>query len=141
MRKPRDEEERFWGHVRDDGDCWVWTAALDRDGYGAFTGYPSKKNWRAHRFAYQRVCGLIPEGLVLDHLCRNRACVNPSHLEPVTNRVNHQRGFLATRTHCVNGHEFSEENTRKTKVQRFCRACRRQRVAEYRARQKQMVAA
>lgn len=95
-------EERFWGKVDKSGPvsqncpelgpCWNWTGnKTGPEGYGRF--YPGGKTGvLAHRFAYQLLTGTIPEGLVIDHLCRNRACVNPSHLEPVTHRVNTLRG-------------------------------------------------
>lgn len=81
----RTESERFWRKVALGGadDCWPWTAAVFRDGYGQFS-----HGRRAHRVAYESVVGPIPDGMQLDHLCRNKLCVNPSHLEPVTPRVN-----------------------------------------------------
>lgn len=98
-------------YIRRDGDeCWLWIGGLDSDGYAQWKGA------RGHRAVFEKEVGLIPTGLVLDHLCRNRSCVNPAHLEPVTNRENILRGEgLAARnaeaTHCANGHEFTEENT------------------------------
>src|SRR5450755_3951408 len=75
-------EERFWARVDKQTDgCWVWTGAL-RTGYGTLS--VSGKNVPAHRFSYELLVGIIPDGLQIDHLCRNRACVNPEHLEPVT---------------------------------------------------------
>lgn len=75
------------------GDCWVWTATLDRHGYGTFF---LGRNQRAHRAAYELFVGPIPGGLDIDHLCRNRACVNPDHLEPVDRRTNILRGEAPT---------------------------------------------
>lgn len=88
-----DPAARFWAKVdRTTGDaCWPWTARLDRDGYGTLK-MPTGRSIRAHRFAYELLVGPIPEGLVIDHLCRNRRCVNPAHLEPVTAEENWRRG-------------------------------------------------
>ena len=90
---------------REDG-CWHWTGHLQPNGYGSFR--VSGRTFRAHRWAYEHYVGPIPEGLQIDHLCRNRACVNPSHLEPVTARENTRR---AMRPQCVNGHPFTADNT------------------------------
>lgn len=85
-------EERFWKKVDKAGPngCWVWTASLDTNGYGRFRAV--NVHYGAHRFAYMLVVGSISEGLSLDHLCRNTACVNPDHLEPVTHDENMRRG-------------------------------------------------
>lgn len=97
--------------------CWLWLNALDKGGYGVFTirrGVGNKANIAAHRFSYETYAGPIPEGRVVDHLCRVRSCVNPSHMELVTQRENVLRGDLGKRmvaTLCENGHPFSFENT------------------------------
>lgn len=126
-------EQRFWAMVasREEGQCWLWTGHLDRKGYGAIkTG---KKSTGAHRFSYSLNVGPIPDGLVIDHLCRVPACVNPAHLEPVTNAENIARGTapaaVAIRTgKCQRGHEFTEANTYYVPRsgggrQRKCREC------------------
>lgn len=95
IRRP--EAERFWEKVEKTETCWLWTGAISgRTGYGSFVLAPledgSRKRVGAHRWAYQDEMGPVPEGLVLDHLCCVRRCVNPSHLEPVTYSVNALRG-------------------------------------------------
>lgn len=108
--------------------CWLWIGGENGKGYGRMRW---GKNYRAHRLAYELLRGPIPSGLELDHLCRVKCCINPDHLEIVTSKVNTLRGTGPTaqnaiRTHCVNGHEFTLENTRiGTDGDRVCRACRR----------------
>ena len=121
-------EDRFWSHVDKSGDCWLWTAYRTPLGYGHF-GIGVDRKFKAHRFAYELVVGPIPEGLVIDHLCRNPACVNPDHLEPVTQRENVFRGrshvvAQASQTHCQRGHLFTDENTTRQGNKRGCRTCR-----------------
>jgi hypothetical protein len=103
------------------------------DGYGhmsAGDALPGQRYVMAHRAAYLLTVGPIPVGLVLDHLCRNRRCVNPAHLEAVTNRVNLLRGETFTARHanttrCPSGHDYSEENTMRDSLgRRYCRTCR-----------------
>lgn len=130
--------ERFWNHVQVDEEsgCWLWTSFLDKDGYGVFFTTRGGEQ-RGHRFAYTHFVGPIPEGLVIDHLCRVRNCVNPAHLEPVTNRENILRGYLpwANRTHCSYGHEFTPENTYRVGKHhgRKCRRCHADRERARRA--------
>lgn len=117
--------------------CAIWTAATIGQGrYGAF--HFQGKAHRAHRFAYEMFVGPVPEGLVLDHLCKNTLCVNPAHLEPVTQRENTMRSdnFIAVnarKTHCSHGHLFDEANTRVYRGMRQCRECNRQAKARSRA--------
>jgi hypothetical protein len=121
-------EERFFACVAEVGDCWVWSGPVLKGGYGKFVA--EKRDLLAHRWAYEFLRSEIPAGLHLDHLCRNRPCVNPWHLEPVTARVNLHRsgnyiGVNARKTHCIRGHAFDEANTywSRNNTHRHCRAC------------------
>jgi HNH endonuclease len=119
---------RFWSKVqRSESGCWEWTAAKTV-GYGRFAD--KGRTLLAHRVAYELLIGPIPEGLQIDHLCRNPSCVNPAHLEPVTSRENLLRGVgeparNAAKTHCPQGHEYSPENTYAYRGMRMCVECRR----------------
>lgn len=109
----RTPEQRFWAKVHKTDLCWIWIGTIAR-GYGQF--WDGQRVVGAHRFAYELLVDSIPGGLQLDHLCRNRRCVNPAHLEPVTRRENILRGAGVTarnaaKTHCVNGHELTPANT------------------------------
>lgn len=130
--------ERFWQKVDKSGECWTWTACCLPSGYGQMNIGGGRKAY-AHRMAYELAVGPIPMGLVIDHLCRNPACVNPAHLEPVTQKVNRDRGnarlFLhrwqegsaalkRNQTHCRHGHAFDAPNTLvRPNGTRGCRAC------------------
>lgn len=127
--------ETFHGRYRvDENGCWVWSGARDRHGYGKF-GHNSAL---AHRWSYENFVGPIPAGLHLDHLCRVRACVNPAHLEPVTNAENVRRRN-EQRTHCIRGHAFDDENTYRSKGRRACRACGRMHAHNAALRKRQAV--
>lgn len=117
------------------GDCWVWTGAKT-DGYGVI--WVGDRKQLAHRLAYQEFVGEVPNSLVLDHLCRTRACWNPWHLDPVPNRVNILRGDRKSGiTHCPAGHLYDEANTYLNRAgSRVCRECGRFRNRAYRASQK-----
>lgn len=126
-------EERFWSKVKKTETCWLWTGGLTDTGYGQF--FPSgRRQVRAHRFAYELLVGPVPEGLFLDHVkargCRNRHCVNPAHLEPVTNRVNVLRGegptaVNALKSHCHRGHPYDADTYITPQGWRRCRICKR----------------
>lgn len=135
------DERRFWVKVDKNGPtpgwesraagrgpCWLWTAYLSTIGYGIFTYRGVRVP--AHRMSWRLAGHDVPEGLVLDHLCRMRNCVNPDHLEPVTHAENVRRGRAgernASKTHCIRGHEFTAENTHVNRAgSRVCRACDR----------------
>jgi hypothetical protein len=101
-------------------DCILSNIGLTEKGY-CRTSFDGVRMY-SHRYWYIKSKGEIPEGLVLDHLCRVRNCINPEHLEAVTAKVNTQRGIYATKTHCIKGHEYTPENT-YTGRQRRCRIC------------------
>lgn len=142
----RDDPMTFWGRVeiRVDG-CWLWKGRTNR-GYGRFI--LDGIQVLAHRFAYELLIGPIPEGLVIDHLCRNPTCVRPDHMDPTTRVKNWRKGYddLAAvgalrrksggsfiQTHCKRGHPFNAENTHiaKKSGQRVCRVCCRERMTAY----------
>jgi len=117
--------------VIDANECWVWQKSL-KDGYGRMwigsRADGSRRLALAYQVSFETFSGPIPDGLVLDHLCRNRACCNPAHLEPVTQQENVLRGIgpsaaNAQKTHCFRGHEFTLANTYMSKGKRFCGEC------------------
>jgi hypothetical protein len=120
--------EKFLKKVKiAENGCWEWQGALTATGYGK--SYLSQNERQAHRIGWFLHGNNIDKGLQLDHLCRNRKCVNPKHLEPVTQRVNFERGMAPAainlrKTHCKRGHEFDVFNTRYlNKGQRQCKEC------------------
>ncbi|MFE4834445.1 HNH endonuclease [Arthrobacter sp. NPDC056691] len=140
-RNTRDPAERFWEKVDvlNPDDCWLWTAALTEKGYGTF--YFNGQCVGAHRWSWESVNGPVPDGLVLDHLCRVHDCVNPGHLEPVTIAENTRRAVAfgvygsanRNKTHCPRRHPYNVENTYVSKSgSRHCRVCIRERLRKYR---------
>lgn len=128
--------DRFWSHVDKGRGCWTWTGARSTGGYGRV--HWNGRGLQAHRVAYELLVGPIPDGLQLDHLCRNRACVRPGHLEPVTLPENLARGvgpsaINSLATTCPQGHPYDGENTYAWRSSRMCRACRTARVATHNA--------
>lgn len=125
------------GNAEELNGCWIWRGSMYAKGYGKI----GRRGIMAHRIAYEICKGDVPKDLCLDHLCKNRACINPDHLEIVTLVENVMRGesqhaVNARKTHCVNGHEFTPSNIyvhphRKT---RDCKICRNRRCRDYRMR-------
>ena len=132
---------RFWPKVEKTDGCWLWTGARDKLGYG-WIRRTRGGNAPAYRVAWELEVGPIPEGLVIDHLCRNPSCVNPAHLEPVTQRENMLRGATvaarnAAKTRCLRGHPLSGENLyRRPDGGRECRTCRAAAVARFHERRR-----
>lgn len=122
-------EKRFFSYVfkNPDTKCWEWLNAANTQGYGRF--YYGNFTEKAHRFSYELKYGKITDGLQIDHLCRNRMCVNPDHLESVTLNVNVMRGMgvcaqNARKNHCPYGHEYSKIKVESGKFRRICRICK-----------------
>jgi hypothetical protein len=131
--------ERFWpkvdkngpvpSHAPELGPCWLWLG-YRRDGRYPWMSYAGRPT-AAYRVAYMLLVGPIPDGLHLDHLCRVVFCVNPAHLEPVTQQENNRRQAAAI-THCPQGHEYTPENTGYDRGSRYCRICSRLNAARVR---------
>jgi hypothetical protein len=148
VRTIKPVQDRFWPKVDKNGPdyngtpCWVWTGAHSKGGYGQIRGVNGTVTLYTHRWSYEHHKGPIPDGLHLDHLCRNRSCCNPDHLDAVTNGENTRRGVGAAaqharQTHCKNGHLFDAENTIPSGDKgRRCRTCYNEWQRETRDRRK-----
>jgi hypothetical protein len=136
------ERIRFYARPDEATGCWIWTGTRTRHGYGVVWDRSQGRNRKAHRVAYEELIGPIPDGLPLDHLCRNPPCCNPAHLEPVTPQINSLRGETIAAVHaaaiqCPQGHEYTPENTYSSKRgERDCRICRRTRGREWARRKR-----
>ena len=127
--QPPTPSQLFWAKVVEADDCWLWTGSGNR--YGKFT--IRGQTHLAHRFAYEDMVGDIPEGLTIDHLCQNKKCVNPEHLDPVPLLINVRRrdavhGIGSAVTHCPKNHPYDETNTSRRNGRRYCKACARERA-------------
>lgn len=135
LRSPNaDEIMKFHARYTKSDGCWTWRGCLHSSGYGSF--YMGRQKVSAHRLAFVIHNGEIPDGLVIDHLCRNRSCVNPEHLEAVTQSRNVRRGLLCADTirlgsNCSKGHLIDEESIMRTKRGPRCRICNRNYMREY----------
>ncbi len=130
--------DKIWNKIEKTDTCWNWKGDT-WSGYGKIR--IKSKNYRVHRLVYELLVGQIPTGLELDHRCRNRKCVNPEHLEPVTHAVNMERGmpFRKQRTHCNQGHELTEDNIVRKKYKNHgtvCRICKNKTQIDYMNRKK-----
>lgn len=135
-------QTRLLGPIQMPDECLVWRGAHTPDGYGRIAvGVAAGQTERVHKRAWEQVNGPVPVGLVLDHLCRNRACWNVGHLEAVTVGTNIRRGLTGEvarqrqlqKTHCRAGHPFTPENTYRppSSNKRMCRTCVRERHRWY----------
>ena len=137
MKPPTPPEERFWPKVEKTNGCWNWIGTTNR-GYGQFNLHKRVRTY-AHRFSYELAKGMIPEGLTVDHLCKNTFCVNPDHLEAVTLRENLLRGNTfqaanAKKVRCQKGHPLEGDNLVQCLLKRgkrICRTCRNEKRRKY----------
>lgn len=123
----KNSDKDFWKKVTITKTCWIWSGGKNNKGYGSFC--INGKSCFAHRYSYEQIKGKIPDGLTIDHLCRNPSCVNPAHLEPVSNRENTLRGNGASAVNarkvvCKRGHPFDRLKNGEYGLERDCTKCR-----------------
>lgn len=135
--------EKFeWHYIPEPmSGCWIWLGTIRKDNYGVFCYWQDGAEHRglAHRLGWELMRGRVQDGFELDHLCRNRWCVNPDHLEPVVHSVNVSRGISiparnSLKTHCWRGHELIGDNILLWRTSRVCRKCAQIRMKEFKER-------
>jgi hypothetical protein len=124
---------KFFQNIEKTDSCWLWTGGQNGRGYGNF--YDGRRMVRAHRFSFKLFRHDIPDELVIDHLCQNKLCVNPDHLDAVTQQVNVARYYAAKapKPVCVNGHAMTDNNTYFHDNRRICKECKRETTRRWRA--------
>lgn len=132
-----DTKNRLLNKMAQINGCWIWQGTERKNGYGGAGKRLSRGKWStvsAHRLSYETFVGPIPKGLTIDHLCRTKLCINPDHLEAVSQKVNNFRApnYVGNRTHCPSGHEYSAENTNTSSNRRRCLTCHRLRESQRR---------
>lgn len=135
-------EERLLSKIQiDNKDCWVWTGSVFKQKYSTYSQIRIKNKCRkAHQVSYEVFIGPIPQGRELDHLCKNKLCINPAHLEPVTHFENMERGYWTTKDECIHGHSYGGGNTYlNTRGHRECRTCRKERSQKFYERQLEII--
>lgn len=142
MTKPRDIVERIRTRITHDPvtDCWNWTGGVAGQGYGTVYDHTRQGKVYVHRAMYERFIGPIPPGLTIDHLCKNKRCANPAHMEVVTRGENARRGSGADwqrrKTTCPRGHAYDAVRKGHGILSRFCRRCYRAQMREFYQRRK-----
>ncbi len=143
MIKPN--PERIWKFIKipkDPNGCWIWIGCFHWNGYGQLTF--DHEHYRSHRFVYEYLVDQIPKGIELHHVCENRRCVNPFHLQPLTPKEHMMKGMGIGRiniekTHCNHGHKFTKENIINYNGWRYCRKCKDRIDREYRNKKRQIL--